>query len=158
MTEKVYIAQNNMATFICPVCKKTTTVDVTSYAELEKKVKVKCRCVCGHNYTSILEKRKKYRKSVNFPGVYAFIDAMGREEKGTLVVEDISATGLKLKLNIKPSFKIEDILTVEFHLNDKRRTEMQKKVIVKNIKNIYVGTAFTLSGLNDPALGFYLMN
>ncbi len=158
MTEKVYIAQNNMATFICPKCKKTTTADVTSYAKLEKKIRVKCRCICGHNYISILEKRKKYRKLVNLPGGYAFIDAKGREEKGTLIVEDISATGLKLKLNIKPGFKIEDMLTVEFRLNDRRKTEIQKKVIVKNIKDIYVGTAFTRSGLNDPALGFYLMN
>ncbi len=41
MEEKVYITDTNMATFICPQCKKTLTVNVSKYAQIEQTVKVK---------------------------------------------------------------------------------------------------------------------
>ncbi len=43
MTEKVYIASTKMATFVCPKCRKSKTVNVSKYADLDKKVKVECQ-------------------------------------------------------------------------------------------------------------------
>ena len=70
MVEKVYVTSKHMATFICPECQKSKTVDVSEYAITDKIVRVNVKCPCGHAYTSILEKRKKYRKTTNLPGAF----------------------------------------------------------------------------------------
>ena len=47
MSEKVYMSSTKMATFICPKCQKSKTVNVSKYADLDKKVKVSVKCPCG---------------------------------------------------------------------------------------------------------------
>jgi c-di-GMP-binding flagellar brake protein YcgR len=158
MVEKVYIARNNMATFVCPSCENTTTVDVTKYIKMDKKVRVNIRCRCGHSFVSELEKRKKYRKRVNLPGTYTYSGPGHRTDKGIMTVRDISSTGLKLRLNVKRNFEIGEKMVVEFNLDDRRRTPISKKVIVKNIVQNYIGVAFSPNEPDTPALGFYLMN
>lgn len=157
MEKTVFISSNNMATFICPKCSKAKTVNVEQYAQMNKKVKVKCSCVCGHQFTRELEQRKLYRKKVNFPGKFT-IQTKGKPmDKGTMVVQDISRTGLKLKLSVQQKLNIGDVMAVEFHLDDNRRTFMRKKVIVKNVYGPNVGVSFSPDEEEDPALGFYLM-
>jgi hypothetical protein len=155
--EKVFIASNNTATFVCPNCENTTTVDVTKYVKIEKKVTVKVKCRCGHRFSAELEKRKKYRKKTDLPGSYTYIGKDGSRDKGIMVVQDISSTGFKLRLNVPRDFKAGDRLKVEFTLDDKRRTPIEKKVIVQNVNQNYVGVAFSPNEPDDPALGFYLL-
>jgi hypothetical protein len=73
MIEKIYITSNQMATFICPECQNSKTVNVSQYAGLDNMVKVNVKCHCGYAYTSILEKRKQYRKDTNLQGPYTRI-------------------------------------------------------------------------------------
>jgi hypothetical protein len=155
--EKVFIASNNTATFVCPNCENTTTVDVSKYAKIEKKVTVKVRCRCGHRFSVELEKRKKYRKKTDLPGSYTYVAPDGTRDKGIMIVQDISSTGMKLRLNVARQFKAGDRLRVEFTLDDKRRTPIEKKVIVQNVNQNYVGVAFSPNEPDDPALGFYLL-
>ena len=154
--EKVHISNSKTATFVCPNCENTSTVDVSKYAKVEKRVTVKVNCRCGHEFIVELEKRKKYRKQTNLPGTYINIDS--DDDKGVISVMDISGTGLKLKLNFNPRFKVGDTLKVEFNLDDKRHTEIIKNVIVQNISGNYVGVVFAPGEPDDPALGFYLLN
>lgn len=154
--EKVHISTSNTATFVCPNCENTSTVDVSKYAKVEKRVTVNVKCRCGHRFTVVLEKRKKYRKQTNLPGTYTNLDV--DNDKGIMAVMDISGTGLKLKLNVSRNFKIGDRLKVEFQLDDKRHTSITKKVVVQNISDHYVGVAFAPGEPDDPALGFYLLN
>ena len=154
--EKVHISNNNTATFVCPNCENTSTVDVSKYTQVEQRVTVKVKCRCGHHFTVALEKRKKYRKQTNLPGTYRNLDLS--EDKGVMAVMDISSTGLKLKLNVSRDFKIGDRLRVEFNLDDKRRTHIEKKVIVENVTDNFVGVSFAPDEPDDPALGFYLLN
>jgi hypothetical protein len=157
MVTKVYISPSNTATIVCPRCEKTKTVDVGQYVQMNQTVRVKSKCTCGHEWTSVLEKRRQYRKAVSFPGVYKQLE-QGREvDQGIMTVVDLSLTGLKLKLNVKRNFKLDARLLVEFHLDDSRRTLMRKNVDVKNVSGLYVGVAFSRTEQQDPALGFYLM-
>jgi hypothetical protein len=71
---------------------------------------------------------------------------------------DVSSTGLKLKLNVARQFHEGDSLKVEFHLDDKRRTFMEKEVIVRNVHRNLVGTSFAQGQGDDPNLGFFLMS
>lgn len=154
--EKVHISNSNTATFVCPNCENTSTVDVTKYVKVDKRVTVKVKCRCGHNFTVVLEKRKKYRKPTNLQGTYSLID--DAKDKGVMTVMDISITGMKLKLNVSRNFNIGDRLRVAFTLDDKRRTHIEKNVVVKNINDTYVGVVFAPGQPDDPALGFYLLN
>lgn len=157
MIEKVFITSNNMATFVCPQCGNVTTTDVSRYATIDRKVTVKCSCNCGHRFAVSLEKRRQYRKRSDLPGVYYYRANGGEMDKGIMRVLDISTTGLKLRLNVERSFDIGEILRVEFHLNDKQRTFIEKHVVVRNVKSNLVGTAFAPGEGDDPRLGFYLM-
>jgi len=158
MVEKVYITNENKATFICPRCEKTRTVDVSQYARMEQTVKVKSRCPCGHEWTCVLEKRKQYRKGANLSGIYQHI-VDGREmDRGKMVVVDISAGGIKLKLEVDRNFKVGDVLKVEFKLDDSKQTPIKKTVVIRNAGDSLYGAAFKGTDSYDPVLGFYLMS
>ena len=147
-----------MATFSCPKCARTKTVDVSKYAALDKMITVNVKCPCGHAYKAILEKRKQYRKETNLPGTYIhFIDGQPRD-RGLMTVKDISTTGMKLQLNVKQNFAIGDQLQVEFHLNDVHRTLIKKTVIIRNQREQFIGAEFAPFESVDKALGFYLFS
>ena len=158
MVEKVYITDTNMATFICPQCKKTLTVDVSKYAQMEQTVKVKSKCSCGNNWISVLEKRKQYRKGVNLKGIYKYIVDGEEVDGGKMTVVDISAGGVKVKLDVDRILKVDHLLKLEFKLNDSKQTPMQKTVIIRNANNPYYGASFRDADLYDPVMGFYLMS
>jgi hypothetical protein len=158
MTEKVYITSQQMATFVCPKCSRSKTVSVSEYANIDKLIKVNVKCPCGHAYTSLLEKRKQYRKATSLPGSYIhFID--GRPvNRGVMTVEDISATGMKLKLNTPQGFGVGDYLQVDFSLDDTHRTLIKKRVIVRNVNGPFIGVEFGPAEAMEKALGFYLFS
>lgn len=156
MAETVHITSKNMATFTCPQCSRSKTVDVSKYISLDKTIKVNVKCPCGHGYTSILNKRKRYRKATNLPGSYRHY-ARGRQVgKGLLTIRDLSLTGMKLRVTTSQDFSIGDVLKIEFHLDDAQRTLIEKKVIIRNIVPPSVGTEFAPTETVDKALGFYL--
>jgi hypothetical protein len=121
-------------------------------------VKVNVKCPCGHAYKAILEKRKQYRKETNLPGTYIhFIDGQP-QNRGLLTIEDISTTGVKIKLNVKQNFAIGDQMKVEFHLDDAQRTLIKKTVIIRNQRDEFIGAEFAPFETVDKALGFYLFS
>lgn len=158
MINTVYISSKNSATFTCPKCETTKTADVTRYAQLEQKVKVKSTCgSCGHSWTSVLEKRRVYRKGVSLPGTFTRLVDNKSVYKGSMEVTDISAGGIKIKLSEPIDLDMNDKLHVEFNLDDARNTLISKDVLVRNIDGSYIGAAYSRAEADDPALGFYLM-
>ncbi len=158
MAQKVFITNKKTATFVCPECGNTSIVDVSKYAAIDKKVTVNCKCNCGNIFSVSLEKRRQYRKATDLPGEFSYRLPNGERDKGIMRVVDISSSGLKLKLNVDRKFKGGETLRVEFHLDDKRRTFIDKEVIVRNVHKNLVGTSFGPNEGDDPALGFYLMS
>jgi hypothetical protein len=157
MDQTVFITSNNTATFRCPQCGLAKTEDVSQYAAMDKKISVNCTCSCGHRFRCRLEKRKQYRKGSDFPGRFTLIGEAGPEDTGLVKVVDLSTTGLKLKMSVPREFPIGATLLVEFNLDDRKRTPMKKRVIVRNVSGLHVGASFPPNELDDPALGFYLM-
>lgn len=158
MTEKVYVTSNQMATFVCPKCQKSKTVNVSKYATLDKLIRVKVTCPCGNAYTSLLEKRKKYRKETNLPGTFVRIVDGRKIGQGLMTVRDLSTIGMKLHTNGEHQCIVGDILQVEFHLDDTQRTLIKKKVIIRNIIGSNIGTELAPTEAVDKALGFYLFS
>ena len=158
MTEKVYISSQQMATFVCPKCSRSKTVNVSKYAHLDKMIKINVKCPCGHAYTSILEKRKQYRKETHLSGTYVHFQDGRPVNRGLMTVKDISATGMKLQLNVQLVCDLGDPLDVEFRLDNRNRTLIKKRVIVRNLSDPYIGVEFGPTEALDKALGFYLFS
>lgn len=158
MFDKVYITSDQMATFVCPKCGKLKRVDVSQYASHDRMIKVKVKCPCGYAYTSILEKRKKYRKETNLEGSYIRIVDGKETSRGLMTVTDLSATGMKLHINDHHGFEVGDPLKVEFYLDDTQRSFIRKLVIIRNIHRSEIGTELAPTETIDKALGFYLFS
>ena len=167
MAEKVFVSENNIAKFVCPKCHKIRSVDVSRYTNLQSASKIRCKCICGNSYFVSLEKRKHFRKKVNFAGIYIHIVSSIGDEfceevgKGTINITDISRSGLQLKLNVEHNFKKGDKLLVEFYLDNKQRTLIKKEVSIMNVNGLALGTRFfnvDVSNPYDKALGFYLFS
>jgi len=159
MAEKVFVTGSNMAVFECPQCNKGKSVDVSRYKNIQQVVRIKVKCPCGHTYRVVLERRKHFRKDVNFPGSYTHVLPDYREDKGGITVKDLSRSGIKIKLNVEKDFKIGDILSVEFQLNDKQRSLIKKDAAIKKIDKPYLGLEFNSIDSSDPsdkAIGFYM--
>ena len=158
--QKAFITRNNKVTFSCPQCKGIRTVDVTRYKALEKAVKIKVHCPCGHDYPVMIERRKQFRKAVSLPGTFSRIFNDRRAGNGTMVVKDVSRNGLQIRVNDSSYMNVGDILEVEFKLDDNKRSPIRKEVVIRKIVGYDLGTEFTsidAGNASDKAIGFYLM-
>jgi len=153
MPDRVIITDNNTATFVCPECKKWKTKDVSRYKNTETSVRVKIKCPCGHSYDVILERRKSIRKNLNLPGKF---NNYKNSESVNVTVTDISQTGLRIKLDFPQDFAPGDKLNLEFILDDKQRSLVKKKVVVRSVKGLSVGAEF-FSAEHYDKLGSYLL-
>jgi len=161
MAQKVFVTGDSMAVFECPECKKSKAVDVSRYKDIKQIIRIKVKCPCGHSFPVVLERRKSYRKEVNFPGSYTCLLSGNKKEKGVMAVKDLSRSGMKIKLNVKKDFKIGDNLSVEFRLDDQNRSFVKKDAIIRTISDQNLGVEFSSINTSDPgdaALGFYLFD
>jgi hypothetical protein len=123
---------------------------VSRYAATGKKVTVNCTCACGHQFRCRLEKRKQYRKGSDLPGKFTLLGEDGSRDSGLVKVVDLSTTGVKLKMTVPRVFPIGANLLIEFRLDDRKRTPMEKRVIVRNVSGLYVGASFHPNEMDDP--------
>jgi len=138
MTYKVFTF-NDMATFVCPKCENVKTIDASRFIKIKKRIKVNCKCPCGHSFQAFLERRKE----ITLPGIYSRKINNEEVEKGQIVVTDLSRSGMRFRPHIKPAFKIGDQLHIVFNLNDKDTSLIQKKALIMNISDeMNVGLEF----------------
>lgn len=160
MTQKVFLTDENMATFVCPECNLSTTKEASQYKEIDKEVRLRIKCTCGHSYSVLLERRKHFRKETNFLGKYTHHPSSGPDKQGSFRVKNISRSGLKLEIIAMTGITIGSNLSVEFNLDDSQKTLIKKDIIIKMISDSIVGGEFCsldTSDSCDKALGFYLL-
>ena len=149
--KKVYVDDANQATIICPKCGLKKNVDVTNFKNTQKKLKAKCRC--GEVFRLTLEFRKHYRKKVRLHGEY-FVQ--GRDEKGEIIIEDISAGGIRFA-SLKPHYiSRNDTVELKFTLDNTMKTEIHKLVKIKWIIDRTVGVQYIDPKSLETDLIFYL--
>ena len=146
-----YPDRDNNAVICCPNCNFMKKLDATKYRDSGKSLKVRCRC--GDIFTCTIDFRKHYRKKVNLAGEYIVLK---NQRKGDLLVEDLSMGGLGFNNMTPHTLEKEDILEVKFRLDDKKRTELKRKVRVMIIKGHFIGTEFMEKNRFDKEIGFYL--
>lgn len=149
--KKVYVDDTNHATIICPKCKLKKNMDVTNFKNTQKKLKAKCRC--GEVFRITLEFRKHFRKKVRLNGEYS---VHGRNEKGEIIIEDISAGGVRFA-SLKPHYiSRNDTVELKFSLDNPMKTEIHKHVKIKWIIDHTVGAQYINQNSLETELKFYL--
>jgi len=179
---RVYITSENTANFSCPNCNKYRSLDVSKYKDIQKSVRLKYKCQCGHSYSVILERREGgRRKETDLFGTYNYILSGKGARKGRISVKDVSLTGVKFELSLADvkikqhslssgsgssvetkgsadfDFKVGDKILTEFRLDNKKRSQVKKEAIIKWVNGPRVGAEFT-SKKPDSSLGFYMFD
>ncbi len=156
--QKSFVTPDEKATLCCPKCGLIKIITVKKYREKKHTIKVKCQC--NHGFTTLLDFRRHYRKGVEFEGNYSMLaPARG---KGNLSVVNISRSGLGLNIAFTISADTTDMIQkgqkarIEFELDDKKKTFINKIVIIRYISGNYIGCEFEDPQELDKALGFYL--
>jgi len=162
VTNRVHISKDDTATFVCPMCSRTRTVNVREHAGAHRAITVKLSCRCGCSWESLLEKRRQYRLPVDLPGTYTYKGTNGLFDSGDMRVVDLSRGGIKLKLEKQREldenvYLLGDPLEVAFQLEGEKPRSIRKKAFITHLNRHYMGAVFEASQQNDPAIGSYLL-
>ncbi|MBU1172129.1 MAG: PilZ domain-containing protein [Proteobacteria bacterium] len=153
MRERIFINSENIATFICPTCNKTRNADVSKIIGAKTAINIKCKCKCGQHFETTLERRRFYRKGIQFKGTCY----LGKDNlKLSVIITDISRSGMKIQLNAPHDFNPGDELLIEFQIDDSEKSLISKKIIIRTISGKKLGAEFKSPEHYDK-LGSYLM-
>ncbi|MFQ5904430.1 MAG: hypothetical protein ACE5JO_12155 [Candidatus Binatia bacterium] len=148
---KAYVNNNNESSIMCIQCGKIKITNISRYKNLHRPLKIKCGC--ESIFYIVLEIRNYYRKKVNLHGTYRNI--FYNTDIGEMSVESLSRTGIGFKTNLKNNIKINDILKIEFVLDNGRKSTLCKMVTVRHTNGRFIGAEFC--DKRDAVLGFYLL-
>jgi len=95
--KKVYVDNSNQVTILCTKCGLEKNKNVFKFKNSHKRLKAKCKC--GEVFRFTLDFRKYSRQNVRLAGEYLI---QGKDEKGEIVIEDISMRGIRFSCP-KPS-------------------------------------------------------
>jgi PilZ domain len=149
--KKIYVDDTNQATIICPECGLEKKIDVTNFKDTHKRLKAKCRC--GEIFRLTLEYRRHYRKKVRLPGEYL---VQGKDEKGEIIIEDISASGVRFASLKQHYISRNDTVELKFSLDNQMRTQIQTLVKIKWIIDRNIGAEYINPKSLEKDLEFYL--
>ena len=151
--QKAFVREDGTTVLKCPFCRHARTVSVQKIKDKKKFIKVKCSC--QESYTVSLELRKMYRKSANLNGKY--INITLNNESGVMIVKDVSMGGIGFDAVGANRIEKDHELEVTFTLDDTHHSVIKKLVLVRIVRNKFVGCEFLHAHEYDKALGFYLM-
>jgi glyoxylase-like metal-dependent hydrolase (beta-lactamase superfamily II) len=162
--QSVNVGKDNKITLSCPECLLVREMSVDRH--MGRKHFLTVNCPCGTVYGINLNFRKHYRKEVSIGGYYTSdAGAAGWTDDGNLPtvpincrIKNISMGGLGFIALSKIRVQVGDELKVKFTLDKTPPEIVEKDVIVRTIKDNYIGCQFIEeSGYTDRTLGFYLM-
>jgi predicted RNA-binding Zn-ribbon protein involved in translation (DUF1610 family) len=150
-TQRIYLNNNDEASITCPNCGKSKIKNLSNYKIFHTPIKVKCSC--GHIFKIIIESRRYYRKNTNIPGRFK-----GKEpgNAGSIVIENLSLSGIGFKTRFKNNIQVGEILEVSFTLDNEAKSEIIKTVRVKRVQDNFIGAEFCDLKDFGKELGYYL--
>ena len=151
--QKAFVREDGTTVLKCPFCRHARTVSVTKIKDKKKVIKVKCSC--QKSYSVSLELRKMYRKATSLNGRY--VNQSQGNETGVMIVKDVSMGGLGFEAVGACNIKVEDELEVTFTLDDTHASVIKKLVVVRIVRNKFVGCEYVHAHEYDKSLGFYLL-
>ncbi len=151
--QKAFVREDGTTVLKCPHCRHARTVSVQKIKDKKKIIKVKCSC--QKSYSVSLELRKMYRKDTNLKGRYVNLSL--NNETGAMVVKDVSMGGIGFEAVGANRIERDHELEVTFTLDDTHSSVIKKVVVVRIVRDKFVGSEFLHAHEYDKALGFYLL-
>ena len=151
--QKAFVREDGTTVLNCPFCRHARTVSVQKITEKKKVIKVKCSC--QKSYFVSLELRKLYRKTASLNGKY--VNLSQNNESGMMIVKDVSMGGIGFDTVGGSSIAKGHELEVTFTLDDTHSSVIKKQLVVRIVRDKFVGCEFLQAHEYDKALGFYLM-
>ena len=149
--QRVYPTENGKAVIVCARCTAHTPIDARPYLDSHKSLKVRCRC--GHKFPIVFDIRNFHRKELHLPGQYT---KSSGNVPDFLSIEDMSYTGVKFKTGMSHKIEVNDVLTIEFRLDNRRRTRIVKTVRVMHVVGGMIGADFRERQAYSTELTYYL--
>ena len=151
--ERFFVEPDNTVDIKCPYCRTVKRVPLTKIKDPKKVFEVKC--LCRKVFNVVLEFRKMYRKETELKGRY--INQSRDNDEGGIIISNISMNGLGF--HIVGAHKIEqnNILKVEFRLDDDQKTFIDREVMVREVQGNFAGVEFVNVDKYDKYLDYYLM-
>jgi len=140
--KKISLNKQGQGVLVCDQCGKTKVAHLAAVQHLGKPLKVKCSC--GHSFVIHLETRTFYRKNTHLPGEYTKTsgERVHRREQGLMTVEDLSRTGLRLRMTTQHTLRVHDIIEVRFTLDNAQHFAVCKQVRIVRVDGSCVGAAW----------------
>lgn len=149
--KQVYVDPSNQVKIHCPKCRMEQTKNVFKFKDSHKRLKAKCKC--GEVFRFTLDFRQYYRKNVQLAGKYL---VQGKDEKGEIVVENISMKGIRFSC-LKPNqISKNDIVELKINLDAPFEMEINPIIVIKWITERNIGGLFLGPNSLKQDLGFYL--
>ena len=152
--EKSYVSENDEAVIACGGCGKTKNISVGNFKG--KKHKLKVNCTCGNSFELLLEFRKYFRKDTSLHGNFN-PDTANEQNIGKAAVVDLSLTGVCFKVRAHHGIEPGDTGELVFTLDNRKRTVLYRKVIVKNVNGLRIGCEFLPDNAPSKELGFFML-
>ena len=151
--QKTFVREDGTTVLKCPFCRHARTVSVQKIKDKKKVIKIKCSC--QKSYSVSLELRKLYRKTVSLNGKY--VNLSQNNESGMMIVKDVSMGGIGFDTVGGSSIAKGHELELTFTLDDTHSSVIKKQVVVRIVRDKFVGCEFVHAHEYDKALGFYLI-
>jgi len=153
---KVFVDQEGMAVITCPVCAKQKSARVDPSAIRDKEVRDNCqvRCTCKTRFAVKLEFRRDSRKNSKLNGEY--LGFPKGKPRGKLTVVNVSQNGIGVQVAGTDQFQIGDEILVLFTLDENIDSLIEKKAVVRCVKEDYIGCEFLGSSPPGKAFGDFL--
>ena len=149
---KVYIGNSNEGKIFCPGCGENKIVTVPN--DLKERV-LKITCHCGQSFSILLDYRRHSRKNVNIPGKIFHLNS--KQEINNVIITSLSLGGVGFKTQSSESINLDDVIEIEFTLDDKYSTPIREEIVVKRRNGNFVGTEFHDQNSYNCDLDFYFI-
>ena len=150
--QKSFVNTDGIATIKCPKCGIIKNLPAGQFRGRQHTLKV--RCSCDYAWDILLDFRRHYRKKTDLSGTYILeLPASGG---GRLSVLNISRSGVGFSVKGLHAIKIGQKARLQFTLDNKKQTPIDKHVIIRTVKGVYIGCEFIEDRVFEKDLGFYL--
>ncbi|MGE3537099.1 MAG: PilZ domain-containing protein [Candidatus Tectimicrobiota bacterium] len=158
--QTIYANLHEPILLTCEQCGRSKKIPLEAVKDHTQPLKVQCPCGAAFRVGIIV--RKFYRKKTQLSGTYVKRGVMTNNvmERGRMVVEDLSRTGVGLRTLCKHTLAPDDIIALTFTLDDQQRTTIQRTAQVKRVHDLFIGAAWVDQDAytsENRMLGFYLM-
>ncbi len=152
-THRSFVKEDDEAIIFCPACDSAKTISVTKFRHRLHLIKVKCKC--GHLFKIQLEFRRHPRKPTDLEGTYDLKSSAAGS--GMIRVKNLSLSGACFEIRGIHDLKIGQRGSMVFTLDNRLKTVLFKKIIIKTVSTNRIGCEFVQDRAFEKELGFYLL-